>query len=51
MQFASSLLQNNRDFVLHVAQDNRTALEFVNEKFKKDKDIALAADGLLSSFF
>ena len=29
--------------MLQVAQDNGTALEFVNEKFKKDKDIALAA--------
>jgi hypothetical protein len=43
MQFASSALQNNKDFVLQVVQDNGTALEFVNEKFKKDKDIALAA--------
>ena len=43
MQFASSSLQNNKDFVLQVAQDNGTAIEFVNEKFKKDKDIALAA--------
>ena len=29
--------------MLEVAQDNGTAIEFVSEKFKKDKDIALAA--------
>ena len=43
MKFASKSLQNDRDFVLEVAQDNGTAIEFVSEKLKKDKDIAIAA--------
>ena len=43
MKFASSSLQSDKDFVLEVALDNGTAIDFVSEKLKKDKDIAIAA--------
>lgn len=42
-QFASSSIQNDRDMVMAMVKKSGQAFSYVNEKFQKDKEIALVA--------
>jgi len=50
MKYASKKLRNNKKIILKAVKNNCGALNFIDDKFKSDKEVALASNGKLNWF-